>query len=414
LTPVREVRGLEYTLVAVILFSALALYGSDPSGFGPVVVGGVAYLVGMGLLVLSLAFDSRRRSAYLLVALSTAAVLLSVYALTAGNGLPAQGDQLGLSCYTTSTQNGSGLASQTVCTNNRPYFDHWSVLWNVAFWIPVVGSLVYAMPHWIEPGKRNVATSLSRVLKGCVPAGTLLLLTFGLDNSSSGYPELFNGHSPLNPFVAYRYCDSTMFGSVGCVEVDWIRYFADFAFWIALVALLALALSGLSDMLLRAAPSGWTPLSSADIVGGSLGSPARLTVIVVALLVLMTLGLVFAPAWNSGIVAERGTTVQVGQGSFAFIPFSASQSSRLSGSFTVSPGIEAYVMNQTQYRAIDQEMNHYPPDGFEFASGNASSVVLNVSVSTGSYFLVFLDAHPSSSSAGLSVHVTETVRLTAG
>ena len=77
----------------------------------------------------------------------------------------------------------------------------------------------------------------------------------------------------------------------------------------------------------------------------------------------------------------------------------------------MSHGIEAYIMNPAQYSVIDQEINPYPPGGYEFASGNTSSVILNVHVSTGSYFLVFLDTLPSNSSAVLSAQVTETIQV---
>jgi hypothetical protein len=245
------VRRLEYTLGAIALFSAFVVYNSDPSGFGPFAVGAVSYFSGIALLFSSaLGFSGRRRPTYLLMVVGgTAAILVSVYAMTGGNGLPAQGDQLGLSCSTTTTtiQNASGLSSETSCTNSIPYFDYWSVLVNVAFWSPLIGSVVYAMPSLIEPGRRNLATSGSRVVVGSVIAGTLLFLTFGLDDASSGFPELFNGHSPLNPFVAYNNCDSITFGIVTCVQVNALYYSIDYVFWVAVVALFAMVLSEITD-----------------------------------------------------------------------------------------------------------------------------------------------------------------------
>ena len=76
-----------------------------------------------------------------------------------------------------------------------------------------------------------------------------------MDNLSAGYPELFNGHSPLNPFVAYNpNCDSTTFGIVNCVQVNAASYFIDYMFWIAVVALLVIALSALSVSVERGSP----------------------------------------------------------------------------------------------------------------------------------------------------------------
>ena len=233
-----DVRSLEYTLVAASLFSSLAVYDSDPSGFGPLFLGAVAYFACLLLIIAGLGLPKGRRLTYFVMTIILAAsVILAVYVATAGNGSPVQGDQTTTSCTNiqiTNSTSPTGFTGGTSCTSS-PYYSDSSIWYNVVFWTPLVGALIYAMPSWIEPGKRNAVTSLSRILKGSVPVGVLLLLTFGLDNASLGYPELFNGHSPLNPFVAYRFCDSVTFGS-GCVQVDAIRYFADLAFWIATVA----------------------------------------------------------------------------------------------------------------------------------------------------------------------------------
>jgi hypothetical protein len=244
-----DIRNLEYTLIAIALFSLFVAHNADPSGFGPFLVWAIAYFSSLALLVAGSGFARKGRLTYLLmVILGTAAVLLLVYAATAGNGLPAQGNQISYSCHDVQIPNATSPTGFTdggsSCTSS-PYYVSSSVLYNAAFWLPLVGSIVYAMPSWIDPGKRNPVTSFSRNLRGSVPAGTLLLLTFGLDNQSSGYPELFSGHSPLNPFVAYNYCDSTIFGVISCVQVNVLSYFADYAFWIAVTALLALVLSEL-------------------------------------------------------------------------------------------------------------------------------------------------------------------------
>ena len=254
-----DVRNLEYTLVAVAIFSGFVVYESDPSGFGPLFVGGVAYLASLCLLLAGFGSSKRGRSAYILmVVLGIVGVLLVVYASTDLNGLPAQASQISYSnsCTTTQMTNStspSGFANETICTSvGSPYYSPWGLLYNLAFWTPLVGAVVYAMPSWIEPKRRNVATSLSRLLKGAVPVGTLILLTFGLGSSSSGFPELFNGHSPINPFVAYNACDSTTFGVVGCVQTNVLSYLTDYAFWITVVALAALIISEMFDMVKKA------------------------------------------------------------------------------------------------------------------------------------------------------------------
>lgn len=267
-----DIRRLEYTLGAVALFSAFVIYNSDPSGFGPFEVDAVAYFAAVGLVWFSLSFFSQRtrRTYLLMVVLGTAAVLSLVYVMTSGNGLPEQGDQLGLSCTTTTTtQNLTAVATVTSCTNTIPYFDYLTVLWNALFWLPLIGAIIYAMPSWIDPGRRNAVASWSRVLVGSVVSGTLLLLTFGLDNPSAGYPELFNGKSPLNPFVAYSYCNSETFGMVTCTQVNALYYSIDYAFWVAVVILLVMTLSELTDVAKKRFAHENGVLPAATDVGGA-------------------------------------------------------------------------------------------------------------------------------------------------
>ena len=245
-----DVRNLEYTLAAITLFSAWAVASSDPSGFGPTLVGAVAYLSAICLLLFGLGVTRERLSYILMIVLGTAAILLVAYLLTGGNGSPVQGNQVSTSCYNVQIPNStspSGITNTTKCTNT-PYYDGTNILYNVAFWTPLVGAIVYAMPSWIAAGGRNAVSSISRILEGSVPVGTMLLLTFGLYNLSAGYPELFNGHSPLNPYVSFNpLCDSTSFGVISCVKVNLPAYFIDYAFWVGVVALVSLALGRLSD-----------------------------------------------------------------------------------------------------------------------------------------------------------------------
>jgi hypothetical protein len=140
-------------------------------------------------------------------------------------------------------------------------------------------------------------------------------------------------------------------------------------------------------------------------------SMLRAALFSVTLLILLASGLVFVPAWNtrSGIIAAQGTSVSVNPDSFAFIPFSTSQDSRISGSLTLSNGIEAYVVNSTQFR----DLNPYSfPSTYEFASGYVSSFTLDLHVTNGSYYLVFYNVLPSNPSFILTVHVTQAIAVT--
>jgi len=140
-------------------------------------------------------------------------------------------------------------------------------------------------------------------------------------------------------------------------------------------------------------------------------SMLRAGLLSVLLIVLLSSGLVFVPAWNgrSGIIAAQGTSVSVNPDSFAFIPFSASQDSRISGSLSLSNGIEAYVVNSTQFR----DLNPYSfPSAYEFASGYVSSFTLDLNATNGSYYLVFYNVLPSNPSSILTVHVTQAIAVT--
>jgi hypothetical protein len=131
----------------------------------------------------------------------------------------------------------------------------------------------------------------------------------------------------------------------------------------------------------------------------------------VMLLILLASGLVFIPAWNerSGIIAAQGTSINVNPDSFAFIPFSTSQDSRISGSLSLSNGIQAYVVNSTQFR----DLNPYSfPSTYEFASGYVSSLTLDLHVTNGSYYLVFYNVLPSNPSSILTVRVVQAIAVT--
>ena len=108
-------------------------------------------------------------------------------------------------------------------------------------------------------------------------------------------------------------------------------------------------------------------------------------------------------------LAPEALSVSVNPDSFAFIPFSASQDSRISGSLSLDNGIEAYVVNSTQFR----DLNPYSfPSAYEFASGYVNSFTLDLHVANGSYYLVFYNVLPSNPSSILTIHVTQAIVVT--
>ncbi|MDG6996893.1 MAG: hypothetical protein JRN52_13310 [Nitrososphaerota archaeon] len=250
-----DVRIFEYTLAVIAVFSAYVIYSDDPSGFGPFFVKGIAYFASLALIFSGLGLaKGRGRWTYLMLLVAcTTSVMLWAYLSTAGNGTPIQGSQISYTCSNVQIPNATsptGYTNGTKCIGNS-YYDATSIVYNIAFWSPLMGAILYAMPIWIEPEKRNPVTVCMRNLIGSVPAGVTLLLTYGLYNLNLGFPELFNGHSPLNPFVSYNYsCSSVDFGMVRCVQVNVLYYFIDYLFWIAVVSVIALAAGGLASILM--------------------------------------------------------------------------------------------------------------------------------------------------------------------
>jgi hypothetical protein len=121
-------------------------------------------------------------------------------------------------------------------------------------------------------------------------------------------------------------------------------------------------------------------------------------------------GLVVIPGWNagSGIVVAQGTTVQVDPDNGAIIPFSASQQSKVSGSVSANAEIEVYLLNSAQFiTAADSAPGL--PNSYVFASGNVTSLALNLTVAKGSYYLVFYSAP---SDYPRQVVITQAIELT--
>ena len=139
-------------------------------------------------------------------------------------------------------------------------------------------------------------------------------------------------------------------------------------------------------------------------------SVIRLVLLSVALLALVLLGLVYVPAWNerSGVIAVQGTTVTVNPESDAFIPFSVSQGSKISGSLTSNALIDVFVVNSTQF----MNMGSYShPSDYVFSSGYVDSLALNLPLTKGFYYLVFYDTVPADSGSIVMVHVTHAIEL---
>ncbi len=111
------------------------------------------------------------------------------------------------------------------------------------------------------------------------------------------------------------------------------------------------------------------------------------------------------------MIAAQGTTVTINPESDAFIPFSVSQGSKISGSFSSNAMIDVFLVNSTQF------MNLAPyshPSDYVFSSGYVDSLALDLPLTKGFYYLVFYDMVPADSGLIVMVHVTHAIELAPG
>jgi hypothetical protein len=387
--------GFVIIIVCLVAFSALLVYGEDPFALGRTIIVGFAYLFAIALSISWLAVSGKPRRALFFLLVSIIAVLACVYAFSGGSGYPATNatSVTSYSCTTTSGINSAGINfSSYGCTgNNAPVQNAPLALgYNLIVWTPLVGCVLYSMPGWSEGSTRYY--ELARLLGGSVIAAAILLNVVGIGWSGS-LQSLPSIHSPLNPYLATGECDSVT-ADFGCVYVNHVYVFADYAFWLGIAVLTSLGMSVFTSRRI-----------------GSRAPIGKGVLISLTLVFLLAVGLVVIPTAiaRSGVLVNSGDSFSFDPlNSFIRVPFEVNHNDTLNGAFESTTLVDAYVMNSTQYTSFDQNGDYCPLSSIRPVSANATQGSVATNLGSGSYSLVFC-AVPHDRS--IEVTVTSPIKL---
>ncbi len=393
--------GLAVATPLCVAFSVFLVYNEDPWVFGRFIVIGIAYLAAVILSLVWLAGSRARRSSLILLLLGTILVIGGVYLFSVGNGYPATNvtNSTSSTCTwtTTTSTNNSGpipvptysCGSVDVPVQDIPI----ALVLNLITWVPLVGCFLFSMPVWSEGSPRY--SGVARLLCGSVPAASLILnlVGIGLTGSLNSLPAV---HSPLNPYPAIGECDS-LTSLYGCVFVNQLSVFVDYAFWLGVVILASIGTSEFISH--RANPS--RPLRKGVLF--SLG-----------LVVVLVMGLMVIPASiaESGVLVSPGSSFSFNPyGSFVRMPFVVSHHETLKGAFISSAAVDVYLLNSSQYNVWYRDNGFCPvsppqPLLAKVARGNMTTVV-----SSGSYNLIFCSASTSYKLPSVTMTITSAVKL---
>lgn len=393
-------RALVALALLTVPFSIYLVYNEDPYAIGRFAVTGVAYLAA---LVLSIAWVSEtrdRRSSALILSVSLLAVIGSAYALSGGAGYPATNvtNSTTYSCTTFTNQtNASGYPSQgsgSSCTGRFvPTEDVPLALgYNLLAWAPLVGCMLFSMPVWSGAGATKY-DSLARLVGGSVPAAAILLNLVGVRTPGTllTLPVL---HVPLNPYLAYGMCDSIT-ATGGCVYVNHLFVVVDYAFWLAIAVFASVAGNELVAHRLRKGGSIW-----------------KATAYSLALVSLLTVGLVVAPAAlaSGGVLVPSGSSFAFySNNSFIRIPVVGGQNDTLGGTFKSSAAVDVYILNSTQFLSFDQAGGFCPVSLVTPLLVSVTHGSLAAEIGAGTYSLLF--CAPFQPSSNIRVTITNAIVL---
>ncbi len=339
---------LAIAMFLVAAFSVFLVFNEDPWALGRGIVIGIAYLVAIILSIFWSLGSSSRKSPALILLVSTIVVVGGVYAISGGKGYP-----------------------ETTAIENFPV----ALVLNLIAWVPVVGSVLFAMPVWRAGSPKS--NQLSRLIGGSVIAAAILLNLIGIQASGSLLSTPVT-HLPLNPYPAYGECDSGS-ADTGCVYVNQLYVSADYVFWFAVVILASVA--------------------SSEFVSHRMGSraPVRRAVLYsVAFVLVVIMGLVVIPASTagSGVLVPSGNTFSFDPlNSYVRVPFNASNHETLSGAFESSAALDVYILNSSQFASYARGGGAWCPiSSATPLSVNAAHGSIGASLGNGSYSLLFCGA----------------------
>ena len=392
--PASQWSVLVVTFVLSAVFILIFVSLEDPYSLGSAFLSLFVYIIATAL-TLTLAKKPR-----------TILILLAVSLAIAGAAWAVKGDGYPVSSATTSytsscttfTNGTSGLVQQMCGAVSHTGSDiPQAVLWNILAWVPLVGALAFAVPR-AKGGRLFTYGSLGRMLTGSIPGAALLFTLLGARSAGLiGSPTV--GFGPLNPYVAFRECDSTT-SLNGCSFNNNLYLLVDFLFWLAVAMLVAL--------LAGAAYVGYERTRGRRI---SIGLAGKWTAL--SLAVLLALGLTVVPSalTQGGAIATSGSTFSFTPGDFVDIPFNPAHAANLTGSFASSIPVYVYLLNSTQFGSFDLGGDSYcPVEGATPLASNATQGSLAAHTFPGPNTLLFCAGFDFHSAASITIQVTSPIR----
>ena len=380
------------TVVLTVIFVALFVAAEDPYSFGAAFFSLFFYAIAV---IFSLTLVRRPRVIPVLVVLSLAAVGVS-WAVR-GDGYPVTSATLSYtSTCTTVTNSTSGYVYQACRAVPIPGQDVAVALgWNILAWAPLVGCLIYEVPLG-ESGKLLTYGTVLRMLRGAVPAAALMFVLLGARSSGFiGSPIV--GVGPLNPYVAFRECDSTS-SLNGCSFNNSLYLLVDFLFWLAVALLIALLAGGVH--LLSKRRGGTASVDWSKAIWAA-----------VALAVIVLAGFTAVPAFltQGGAIVTSGSSF--GFNSYDYylnVPITSTRSSSLVGSFESNIPVDVYLLNTSIW---DNSFGPYCPLNTQALFANSTQGTLDAPAPRGSYNLIFCPAFQPPNQFDVVVRITAPIRL---
>jgi hypothetical protein len=235
-----------FSLGFVVLVVAIFVFDEDLYSLGGPFVAIAAYTAA---LMASIAFLVRRPKAILFLLLASVAIAGLAW-MVSGSGYPVSSATTGTSTTCTTVTNSTDGLVQSLCTQQTyPTQDiPRAMTLNLIAWAPLVGCFLYSMP---ELRKEELVSykNIGRLFRGAAPAAVLMFDLMGAYSQDGFYSPIL-GLGPLNPFVAYRECDSTT-SLNGCVFVNSTFLLVDFLFWFAVACLVSLLVAEIYDSFIQ-------------------------------------------------------------------------------------------------------------------------------------------------------------------
>ncbi len=375
------------------IFVALFVAVEDPYSLGAAFFSLLVYALAVGF---SLALVWRPKAIPVLLVLSLVAVGLS-WAVR-GDGYPVSSATLSYTSSCTSVTNStSGYVYQACRAVPNSGRDVAAALgWNFLAWAPLVGCLLYEVP--LGEGRRLLTYgTVARMMRGAVPAAALMFILLGARSSGLiGSPIV--GVGPLNPYVAFRECDSTT-SLNGCSFNNSLYLLVDFLVWLAVALLIPLLVGG---VYLRSKREG----RGVSSVGRS-----RVILATVALAVVMIAGFTAVPAalTQGGAIVTSGSSFRFSSYDYYLnVPVSSTRPSVLVGSFASNVPVDVYLLNTTKW---DNNFGPYCPLDTQALFANSTQGTLDAPAPRGSYDLIFCPIFQPPNQFDIVVRVTAPIRL---